>query len=51
MNAVNWNARRRAGLVVTLLTNSIAAMPAAIASDTQGTITSVFQVGSLVYAE
>jgi hypothetical protein len=49
MNAVNWNARRRAGLVVTLLTSSIAAMPAASASDTHGTITSLFQVGSLVY--
>jgi hypothetical protein len=49
MNAVNRNIRRRAGLVVTLLTSSIVAMPAASASDTQGTITGLFQVGSLIY--
>jgi len=49
MSVVNCNVRRRAGLVVTLLTSSIAALPSASASDTQGTITGVFQVGSLIY--
>jgi hypothetical protein len=49
MRAVILNVRRRAGLIVTLLTSSIAAMPAAIASDTHGKITGVHQVGSLIY--
>lgn len=49
MSAVNRNVRRRAGLAVTLLMSSIAAGPAANASDTHGTIAGVFQVGSLIY--
>jgi hypothetical protein len=49
MRAVNWNVRRRAALAAILLTSSIAAMPAASASDTHGTITALFQAGSLIY--